>query len=58
MGFLIERTQTELDPIYQFIVWFTVSLLGIFFLITSISNEFTKALIISAIISFLGVKKK
>ena len=42
--------------VYKFIIWFTVSLLGMSFITSIVSNEFVMSFITALIISFLGVK--
>lgn len=45
-----------MEAIYRFMLWFSVSLVSTFFLITTIGNEFTKSFIIALVLSFVAVK--
>ncbi len=46
----------KMSPIFNFILWFAVSLVGTFFIISNITNPFTSSFILALIISFLGIK--
>lgn len=43
-------------PIYKFIFWFSISLVGTFFLVTTIANPFVKSFIISIIVTIIATK--
>jgi len=45
-----------MHPVYHFILWFTISLLGIFFLVSTISNKFTISFIIALVMGTLIAK--
>jgi len=45
-----------MQPIYKFILWFSISLIGTFFLVTIIANPFTKSFIISIILTIVATK--
>lgn len=47
-----------MDVIYKFILWFAISLVGVFFLITTFSNPFVNAFIIALVISILANREK
>lgn len=43
-------------PMWEFVIWFAVSLVVVFFIVSLISNPFTLSIVLAAIISFIGVK--
>jgi len=45
-----------MQPIYNFILWFSISLVGTFFLVTMIANPFVKSFIISIIVAIVATK--
>jgi len=47
-----------MSPVWSFVIWFAVSLVGTFFVVTTIGNPFVKSFIIALVISFLAVKDK
>ncbi len=47
-----------MDVVYEFVIWFAVSLVGSFFIVTSLGNPFIKAFIFALAISFLATKNK
>ena len=48
----------KMHGVYQFMIWFTVSLVAIFFVITTIGNPFVKSFIIALVISIIAVKEE
>lgn len=47
-----------MDPIYNFVLWFAISLVGTFFIISTVGNMFLASFILALIISFFGVKNQ
>ena len=47
-----------MHPAYNFIIWFAVSLVITFFVITTIGNPFVKSFIIAIVVSVLATKDK
>ncbi len=50
--------EKKLPIVWAFVLWFSVSLVGTFFVITTFGNPFIKSVIIALVVSFLIVKDK
>ena len=46
----------KLHPVFAFILWFSVSLMGVFLIVTNFGNPFLVSFILALVISFLGIK--
>jgi len=45
-----------MEAIYKFMLWFSISLVGTFFVLSTIGNPFIKSFIIAMVISLIGTK--
>ena len=47
-----------MHPVYFFMLWFVCSLIGIFFLLTLIGNQFLQSFVIAVVLSIVAVRDK
>ena len=48
----------KMHPVYFFMLWFVCSLIGIFFLLTLIGNQFLQSFVIAVVLSIVAVRDK
>ena len=46
----------KLNPVFAFVLWFAVSLVGVFLVVTNFGNPFLVSFTLALVISFLGIK--
>jgi len=47
-----------MEAVWKFVIWFAVSLVSVFALVTNITNPFTISFIIGAVIAVLGARNE
>jgi len=47
-----------MHPVYTFILWFAITLVITFFVVTTIGNPFVKSFIIALVVAVLATKDK